>query len=408
MPLFSLTQSLFGFSHGWEDDHWVRKRNGQTLHLGDLYHPNTYGTKARVARMRPWHMHYEPDDLNFDDFYTPRARRERPTSPAPRILRREPRGHDHGWQEIEEPSCERPNRRSPSPIVLYREPRHVARKSWDEPSYYRPAARSPSPSVLYREPRDVEREAWEEPLNERTDHRDHRYNSPRPRKGSFEEYTHLRVEEDRHVIAHRVRSTRRSSSPRPSTSDVQPARRGRAMTSPSSRFSTTSTLVDRAYEPDTDYHRETRYRALPASPRPEHRRVRFASPTRGPQNSHLDSINPLINTIQANADHRDSRDALARLETLAFKVYPVMHKLNLHVDTLLELDDTLTTIDGWNSGHGKEISIKVRKRHGGWRSMDEMVDSMLEQLAHNMYTERGIEWYELWERLRREFGRLSH
>ena len=85
-----------------------------------------------------------------------------------------------------------------------------------------------------------------------------------------------------------------------------------------------------------------------------------------------------------------------------------MHKFNLRVGTLLELDDSLTTIDGWNSGYGKEISIKVRTRHGSWRSMDDMVDSMLGELAHTVYTERGRDWYELRERLRGKAGRLRY
>ena len=83
-----------------------------------------------------------------------------------------------------------------------------------------------------------------------------------------------------------------------------------------------------------------------------------------------------------------------------------MHKYNLKVDCLCELDEGFSSVDGWNSGQGKEISIKVRGGFGTWRSMDELVDSMMGELAHNVYRERGVEWYELRERLRREAARL--
>lgn len=82
-----------------------------------------------------------------------------------------------------------------------------------------------------------------------------------------------------------------------------------------------------------------------------------------------------------------------------------MHKFNLRVDCLSELDESFTGVESWNSGQGQEISIKLRGGFGTWRSMDEMVGSMMGELAHNVYCERGREWYALRERLRREVER---
>ena len=396
MKLFSLTQTLFGYQHEREHDRWVRKRNGKTLHPEDQYHPQTYGTKARFVNLRPRHIHYEPDDLYIEELYAHQGQRERPPSPEPVVLRRERR--EHGWHDTKDPSYERAFCRPPSPVVEYREPRHVARNTWDEPLYDRPIARPPSPRVVYQKPRHVAKKSWEQAeFYQRPRSQPLAWHPSQPGEVSFREHSSIGERTFQRPTNYQE-SDRYNDRPRP-------GRHGRARSPPPSPFSTASTLLESVYEPEHSYGRENRHHGHAASPRPADHRVRFASPTRTSSIRRTESVNPLIRTIHANANHRDSRDARSRLESLAFMVYPIMHKFHLKVDCLSELDESFTGVESWNSGQGREISIKLRGGFGTWRSMDEMVDSMMGELAHNVYRERGREWYALRERLRKEVGR---
>ncbi len=345
MKLFSLTQSLFGFYHEREDDHWVRKRNGRTLHPGDRYHPDTYRTESQFYRKRPQETQYEPDDLHILEFYAPSPQRSRPSGP----------------------------------VIIYGEPRSNGGRLHEQLSYERLVHRS-----ISQHP----------PLRQRA-------------RLSIDNHDLLETRRPRQPLRRHASDARRSPALRPMSPQPQRARRGRALTSPASPISTSSTLVASVYEPESDHIRETHYRSLPEPPRPERRQVRFASPTLIPSTPHTESVNPLIDSIHVNPQYPDASTALSRLENLAFIIYPIMHKFNLRVDCLVELAESVSDINSWNSGQGKEIRIKVRSRGRRWRSMDEMVGSMLDELAHNVYSERGREWWALRDQLRREVGRLA-
>ena len=86
-------------------------------------------------------------------------------------------------------------------------------------------------------------------------------------------------------------------------------------------------------------------------------------------------------------------------------MFPVMQRFDLHLCLLLELEETVPEINSWNTGQGKEVRVKVRRLDGLWRGMDQMVDSMLDELAHVTLNGYGDEWCELRNQLMLEYQR---
>ena len=188
---------------------------------------------------------------------------------------------------------------------------------------------------------------------------------------------------------------------KPSLNRRPPPRRTQRSSTPSS---TASTLVATPLEQVGERERE---HSQPEAP--QHRPAAFVStpaPTiQPPVFHHAEAVNPLIGCILANPNRNDTSIALSRLQSLAFLVFPIMGKFNLHVGRLMELDESVTAVNSWNSGHGQEIRIKVRSFTRPWRSMDEMVDLMLNELAHNVSSRRGKEWCALRNQFMLEYRR---
>ena len=104
-------------------------------------------------------------------------------------------------------------------------------------------------------------------------------------------------------------------------------------------------------------------------------------------------FNPRIKMLRVDKSHEDSLEALDKLQSVAYLVAPVMQKFGLTVDCLMEMDLEKAEEAGvlaWNEGQGLEVRIKLRDptQPEGWRSMDDLVDSILHELAHNEHRDR--------------------
>lgn len=84
-----------------------------------------------------------------------------------------------------------------------------------------------------------------------------------------------------------------------------------------------------------------------------------------------------------------------------------MTKHNPRVDYLWELDPVHHGVNGCNVGQGQQIMVRLRNEtNADFRSMEEIMDTMLHELAHNHYPAHGRHFYSFWNTLRGEYEAL--
>lgn len=84
-----------------------------------------------------------------------------------------------------------------------------------------------------------------------------------------------------------------------------------------------------------------------------------------------------------------------------------MTKHNLRVDHLWELDPTHHGVNGCNIGQGQQILVRLRNEtNADFCSIEEIMDTMLHELAHNHYPEHDRHFYSFWNTLRGEYEAL--
>ncbi|KAK5091831.1 hypothetical protein LTR70_006361 [Exophiala xenobiotica] len=132
-----------------------------------------------------------------------------------------------------------------------------------------------------------------------------------------------------------------------------------------------------------------------------------------PQLSTSAQTQSIVNTIyhirQISADVRQPKyeNALDTLRSLQFLCQNIMTKHNLRVDYLWELDPTHHGVNGCNIGQGQQIMVRLRNEtNADFRSMEEIMDTMLHELAHNHYPEHDRHFYSFWNTLRGEYEAL--
>lgn len=117
-------------------------------------------------------------------------------------------------------------------------------------------------------------------------------------------------------------------------------------------------------------------------------------------------VNTTYHIKQFSADFRQPKyeKALDILRSLQFLCQNIMTKHNLRVDHLWELDPSHHGVNGCNVGQGRQIMVRLRNEtNSGFRSMEEIMDTMLHELAHNHYPEHDRHFYSFWNTLRGEY-----
>jgi len=114
-----------------------------------------------------------------------------------------------------------------------------------------------------------------------------------------------------------------------------------------------------------------------------------------------------IKNISADPRQPKHERAQDMLQSLQFLCHNIMSKHNLRVDNLWELDPTHHGVNGCNIGQGQEVMIRPRNEtNSDFRSTEEIMDTMLHELAHNRYPEHDRHFYDFWNTLRREYEAL--
>ncbi|ERN07254.1 hypothetical protein AMTRI_Chr12g240860 [Amborella trichopoda] len=99
-------------------------------------------------------------------------------------------------------------------------------------------------------------------------------------------------------------------------------------------------------------------------------------------------------------------DARKFLEKVAKQVQPIMRKHKWRVKLLSEFCPK--NLLGLNVGGGVEVRLRLRKPNREWEflSFEEVLDTMLHELCHNVHGPHNADFYKLWDGLRQECDEL--
>ncbi|KAK2386980.1 zinc ion binding protein [Trifolium repens] len=110
--------------------------------------------------------------------------------------------------------------------------------------------------------------------------------------------------------------------------------------------------------------------------------------------------------IRALKSRPEAEQAHKMLEKIAKQVQPIMRKHKWRVKVLSEFYDSYYW--GYNVGGGEEIKLHLRRsnRDSNFYPFHEVLDTMLHELCHNVYSRHNAKFYKLWNELRKECGEL--
>ncbi|GKV19418.1 hypothetical protein SLEP1_g29680 [Rubroshorea leprosula] len=93
------------------------------------------------------------------------------------------------------------------------------------------------------------------------------------------------------------------------------------------------------------------------------------------------------------------------LEQIAKQVQPIMRKHNWRVKLLSEFCPSNPSLLGLNVGGGLQIKLRLRRPNRDWDffPFDQVLDTMLHELCHNVHGPHNASFYKLWDELRRVF-----
>ncbi|RDW75989.1 hypothetical protein BP5796_06810 [Coleophoma crateriformis] len=104
------------------------------------------------------------------------------------------------------------------------------------------------------------------------------------------------------------------------------------------------------------------------------------------------------------------KDALHTLRKVSSLVKPIMRARNWKVGTLAEFYPEQQNLLGINQNRGQKICLRLR--HPGDKNqflpLEQVVDTMLHELSHNIFGPHDAKFHALWDQLRKEYeGLLS-
>ncbi|XP_021679179.2 DNA-dependent metalloprotease WSS1 isoform X2 [Hevea brasiliensis] len=96
------------------------------------------------------------------------------------------------------------------------------------------------------------------------------------------------------------------------------------------------------------------------------------------------------------------------LEKLAKQVQPIMRKHKWSVKLLSEFCPNNPALLGLNVGGGVHVKLRLRRPNRDWDffPFDQVLDTMLHELCHNVHGPHNANFYKLWDELRKECEEL--
>ena len=129
--------------------------------------------------------------------------------------------------------------------------------------------------------------------------------------------------------------------------------------------------------------------------------------SRRPQGTELD---PFVAEYEHDAQRPRASEALLSLRKIASLVKPIMRQRNWRVGVLCEFYPDQDNLLGLNINRGQKICLRLR--HAGddrqFLPIEEVVDTMLHELCHNVHGPHDEQFHALWNQLRDEHQALVH
>ncbi|KAJ8774384.1 hypothetical protein K2173_011633 [Erythroxylum novogranatense] len=121
------------------------------------------------------------------------------------------------------------------------------------------------------------------------------------------------------------------------------------------------------------------------------------------KNMNLGDLNKVWE-IRALKRKPGEEDAKKFLEKIAKQVQPIMRKRKWRVKILSEMCPKNPALLGLNVGHGLHVKLRLRRPNRDWDfyPFDQVLDTMLHELCHNVHGPHNANFYKLWDELRQE------
>ncbi|XP_023525391.1 uncharacterized protein LOC111789010 [Cucurbita pepo subsp. pepo] len=102
------------------------------------------------------------------------------------------------------------------------------------------------------------------------------------------------------------------------------------------------------------------------------------------------------------------KEAKEILERIAKQVQPIMRKRKWRVKVLSEFCPKNPALLGLNVGRGIHVKLRLRRpnRDGDFFPFNQVLDTMLHELCHNLISPHNANFYKLWDELRKECEEL--
>lgn len=127
---------------------------------------------------------------------------------------------------------------------------------------------------------------------------------------------------------------------------------------------------------------------------------------RRPPNTELDA---LISQYQHLTNYPRGDEALFSLRKIGSMVKPIMRQRGWHVGTLAEFYPDQTNLLGLNINGGQKIQLRLRYPGDSnqFLPLEDVLDTMLHELCHNVVGPHNAEFHALWDQLRDEQQALA-
>ncbi|XAR67378.1 Ubiquitinyl hydrolase 1 [Bertholletia excelsa] len=113
-----------------------------------------------------------------------------------------------------------------------------------------------------------------------------------------------------------------------------------------------------------------------------------------------------LNKVWEIKSLKKAREDEARkiLERVAKQVQPIMRKHKWRVKLLSEFCPKNSSLLGLNVGHGVHVKLRLRRpnRDSDFFPFDQILDTMLHELCHNVHGPHNASFYNLWDEIRKE------
>ncbi|KAI9828745.1 MAG: hypothetical protein M1832_001850 [Thelocarpon impressellum] len=123
----------------------------------------------------------------------------------------------------------------------------------------------------------------------------------------------------------------------------------------------------------------------------------------------MPELDPLISDFSHLKEMRRGDEALKALQKVASLVKPLMRQRGWRVGTLAEFYPPEPNLLGVNWNKGQKICLRLRYPGDDrqFMPMEQVVDTMLHELSHNVHSAHDAKFHALWQQLRDEHEQLT-